>query len=172
MPAANFAPGWSVIVTSLTRPVSFYGAISGFFRLSIDSVGKKNYNKLQGKTGAEAIYSQPEPKRRVNLPMVPPGGFSRGGQFERERVVPPLSRTTFLTFLPEQESKAPLASACRKPIGEQKKRLKMGIDNHKQVPSQNQTDSFLPTVRCLLVVSYMVWYISGFWVNNIQEHQI
>ena len=24
--------------------------------------------------------------------MVPPGGFSRGGQFERERVVPPLSR--------------------------------------------------------------------------------
>ena len=34
----------------------------------------------------------PEPKRRVNLPMVPPGGFSRGEQFERERVVPPLSR--------------------------------------------------------------------------------
>ena len=38
--------------------------------------------------------------------MVPPGGFSRGEQFERERVVPPLSRTTFLPFLPEQERKA------------------------------------------------------------------
>ena len=30
--------------------------------------------------------------------MVPPGGFSRGEQFERERVAPPLSRTTFLPF--------------------------------------------------------------------------
>ena len=53
----------------------------------------------------------PEPKRRVNLPMVPPGGFLRGEQFERERVVPSLSRTTFHTFLPEQESMAPAGSA-------------------------------------------------------------
>ena len=61
-------------------PVSFYGAIPGFYRLSIDSVGRK-----QSQT------------RRVNLPMVPPGGFLRGEQFERERVVPPLSR--LLCFL-------------------------------------------------------------------------
>ena len=76
--------------------------------------------------------------------MVPPGGFLRGEQFERERVVPPLSRTTFLPFLPEQESKAPLASACRKPIEEQMKRLKMGIDNRKQVPPQKQTGTAPP----------------------------
>ena len=74
------------------RPVSFYGAIPGFFRLSIDSVGTRHYKIPQTKTGVGAEIHHPEPKRRVNLPMVPPGGVSRGGQFERERVVPPLSR--------------------------------------------------------------------------------
>ena len=40
--AADNAHGsFLLLVTSLTRPVSFYGAIPGFFRLSIDSVGKK-----------------------------------------------------------------------------------------------------------------------------------
>ena len=38
-------------VTSLTRPVSFYGAILGFFVLSIDSVGtrrSKNHDPKRG----------------------------------------------------------------------------------------------------------------------------
>ena len=103
--------GFLRIVLSLTRPVSFHCAIPDFFHLSIDSVGTKCPKNTQPKTGAEAETHHPEPKRRVNLPMVPPGGFLRGEQFERERVVPPLSRTTFLPFLPEQERKAPLASA-------------------------------------------------------------
>ena len=60
--------------------------------LSIDSVGTKQSQNPQTQTGAGASDYHPEPKRRVNLPMVPPGGFLRGEQFERERVVPPLSR--------------------------------------------------------------------------------
>ena len=39
---------------------------------------------------------------------------------------------------------APLASACSKPIVEQMKRLKMGIDNHQQVPSHQQTGNAPP----------------------------
>ena len=74
------------------RPVSFHGAIPGFFKLSIDSVGKIHPQTPQTQTGEKAETHHPEPKRRVNLPMVPPGGFSRGEQFERERVIPPLSR--------------------------------------------------------------------------------
>ena len=39
---------------------------------------------------------RPKPTTRAKAKgqsrLVPPGGFSRGGQFERERVVPPLSR--------------------------------------------------------------------------------
>ena len=41
------------------RPVSFYGAIPGFFRLSIDSVGKKHPQTPQAKTGAEAETHHP-----------------------------------------------------------------------------------------------------------------
>ena len=41
VPADNAHGSFLLLVTSLTRPVSFYGAIPGFFRLSIDSVGKK-----------------------------------------------------------------------------------------------------------------------------------
>ena len=66
--------------------------LPGFFVLSIDSEGTKQSQNPQTQTGAGASDYHPEPKRRVNLPMVPPGGFSRGEQFERERVVPPLSR--------------------------------------------------------------------------------
>ena len=38
----------------LQCPVSFYGAISGFFHLSINSVGNKQPLNPQVKTGAEA----------------------------------------------------------------------------------------------------------------------
>ena len=39
---------------------------------------------------------------------------------------------------------APLASACRKPIGEQMKRLKMGIDNRQQVLPLHQIGTAPP----------------------------
>ena len=55
------------------RPVSFYGAISGFFKLSIDSVGTKQSQNPQTQTGAGASDYHLEPKRRVN-----PGWFLPG----------------------------------------------------------------------------------------------
>ena len=71
--ASSHRPG------AFLRPVSFHCAIPGFFKLSIDSVGKIDPQTPQTQTGAGASDYHPEPKRRVNLPMVPPGGFSRGG---------------------------------------------------------------------------------------------
>ena len=36
---------------------------------------------------------------------------------------------------------APLASACRKPIGEQIEKLKMGVDTHQQVSPRKQIET-------------------------------
>ena len=44
--------------------------LPGFLYLSIDSVGTRHYKIPQTQTGAEAKIHHPEPKRRVNLPMV------------------------------------------------------------------------------------------------------
>ena len=78
-------------------------------------------------------------------------GILKGGAIRAGASCSPLEPASLLTFLPEQESKAPLASACRKPIGEQMKRLKMGIDNRKQVPppkaKRNCTARWLPQSR-------------------------
>ena len=41
------------------RPVSFYGAIPGFYRLSIDSVGNKHSKNPQTQTGAETETHHP-----------------------------------------------------------------------------------------------------------------
>ena len=73
------------------RPVSFYCAIPGFFRLSIDSVGTKHPKKHRPKRG-QGLKPSTRAKAKGQSRMVPPGGFSRGEQFERERVAPPLSR--------------------------------------------------------------------------------
>ena len=51
------------------RPVSFYGAIPGFFRLSIDSVGTRHPKSHKPKR-VQRLNPPPEPKRRVNLLMV------------------------------------------------------------------------------------------------------
>ena len=60
MPPQSISHGsFLLLVTSLTRPVSFYGAIPGFFNLSIDSVGKKYLQILQTQTGAGAETHHP-----------------------------------------------------------------------------------------------------------------
>ena len=58
-PGGNTHGNLPQIVTSLTRPVSFYGAMPGFFVLSIDSVGKKYLQILQTQTGAVAETQYP-----------------------------------------------------------------------------------------------------------------
>ncbi len=65
---------------------------TGLFQAFNRQRGKETLPKATSQNGEKSRNLAPEPKRRVNLPMVPPGGFSRGEQFERERVAPPLSR--------------------------------------------------------------------------------
>ena len=100
-------------VTSLTRPVSFYvryRAFSCFQSTAWEQGTPKSHKPKRG----QRLKPTTRAKAKGQSRLVPPGGFSRGEQFERERVVPPLSRTTFHTFLPEQESMA--AGRQYKPI--------------------------------------------------------
>ena len=66
----------------------------------------------------QGVESTTRAKAKGQSPDGSTRGILKGEQFERERVAPPLSRTTFHTFLPEQESMALLASTCRRLIGE------------------------------------------------------
>ena len=61
----------------------------------------QTFNRQRGKdtpptptnpNGGKGRNPPPRAKAKGQSRMVPPGGFSRGEQFERERVVPPLSR--------------------------------------------------------------------------------
>ena len=58
-PGGNAHGGFQQFVTSLTRPVSFYGAMPGFFVLSIDSVGKIRPQTPQAKMGEKAETQNP-----------------------------------------------------------------------------------------------------------------
>ena len=104
------------------RPVSFHCAIPGFFKLSIDSVGMKHPKNTQPKTGAEAKTHHPSQSEGSISRWFHPGD-SQGGNNSSGSELFPLKPASLHTFLPEQESMAPLASACRKPIEEQTKRL-------------------------------------------------
>ena len=64
------------------RPVSFYGAIPGFFRLSIDSVGRKYPETHKLKRG-KGLNPTPDQSEGGNPGWFLTGGFLRGEQFER-----------------------------------------------------------------------------------------
>ena len=99
------------------RPVSFYGAIPGFFHLPIHSVGTrrpKNHNPKRGQrlnptTRAKAKGQSPDGSTR---------GILKGGAIRAGASCSPLEPASLHTFLPEQESMALLASTCRRLIGE------------------------------------------------------
>src|SRR5699024_5338159 len=57
----------------------------------IDSVGTNRPKNHTPKRG-QRLKPRTRAKAKGQSRMVPPGGFSRGEQFERERVAPPLSR--------------------------------------------------------------------------------
>ena len=92
------------------RPVSFYGAIPGFFRLSIDSVGRRQSQNPQTQTGAEVETPHPS-QSEGSIPVGSTRGILKGGTIRAGASCSPLKPASLLTFLPEQESKAPLASA-------------------------------------------------------------
>ena len=119
--AADNAHGsFLLLVTSLTRPVSFYGAIPGFFVLSIDSVGRKRPETYRPKRGQGLKPSTPS-QSEGSIPVGSTRGILKGGTIRAGASCSPLKPASLHTFLPEQESMAPLASACRKPIEEENK---------------------------------------------------
>ena len=104
------------------RPVSFHYAMPGFFRLSIDSVGRKHPKNHNPKRG-QGLKPTTRAKAKGQSSDGSTRGILKGGIIRAGASYSPLEPASLLTFLPEQESKAPLASACRKPIGEQTERL-------------------------------------------------
>ena len=121
-PGGNFARQLSANRYSPDPPGIVLCAISGFFMLSIDSVGMKHPEKKKPKRGQRLKL-----RTRAKAKGQPPDGSSRGilkgGTIRAGASYSPLEPASLLTFLPEQESKALLASTCRRLIGEQAKRL-------------------------------------------------
>ena len=122
VPAANFARRLSTTRYFPDPPGIVLCAIPGFFMLSIDSVGMKHPEKKKPKRGQRLKL-----RTRAKAKGQPPDGSSRGilkgGTIRAGASYSPLEPASLLTFLPEQESKALLASTCRRLIGEQAKRL-------------------------------------------------
>ena len=104
------------------RPVSFYCAIpifTGFqstaWEINTPKIHKpKRVQGLNPRTRAKAKGQSFDGSTR---------GILKGGTIRAGASCSPLEPASLHTFLPEQESMAPLASACRKPIGEQTQRL-------------------------------------------------
>ena len=92
------------------RPVSFHCAIPGFIRLSIDSVGRRQSQNQQAKTGAKAETQHPS-QSEGSIPDGSTRGILKGGTIRAGASCSPLKPASLLTFLPEQESKAPAGSA-------------------------------------------------------------
>ena len=84
--------------------------------------GNEAPQKTQTKTGAGAKTQHPS-QSEGSIPDGSTRGILKGGAIRAGASCSPLEPASLLTFLPEQESKAPLASACRKPIGEETQRL-------------------------------------------------
>ena len=93
-----------------------------FFYLPIDSVGTKNPKIPRTQTGAGAKTQHPS-QSEGSIPDGSTRGILKGGAIRAGASCSPLEPASLRTFLPGQESTAPLASACRKPIGEETQRL-------------------------------------------------
>ena len=96
-----------------------YRTFSIFQSTAWERSAPKTHNPKRGQ--------RPKPRTRAKAKGQSPDGSTRGilkgGTIRAGASCSPLEPASLLPFLPEQERKAPLASACRKPIGEQAKRL-------------------------------------------------
>ncbi len=97
----------------LQRPVSFYCMIPGFYRLSIDSVGKKRSEKNKLKRGQRQSIRTPS-QSEGSIPVGSSRGILKGGTIRAGASCSPLEPASLHTFLPEQESMA--AGRQDKPI--------------------------------------------------------
>ena len=133
----------------LQCPVSFYGAIPGFFKLSIDSVGNKHSKNHNPKRG-QRLKLRTRAKAKGQSRLVPPGGFLRGEQFERERVVPPLSRLLCLLSCRSKKVRPPAGRTSRFNDSTQLKKFMVSIPTRKYQP-QNKPElhrPLAPSVTC------------------------
>ena len=96
-----------------------YRAFSIFQSTAWDKNVPKSYKSI---TGAEAKTPHPS-QSEGSIPVGSTRGILKGGTIRAGASCSPLEPASLHTFLPEQESMALLASACRKPIGQQAKRL-------------------------------------------------
>ena len=92
------------------RSVSFYCAIPGFFMLSIDSVGTKHPKSHNPKRG-QGLKPTTRAKAKGQSSDGSTRGILKGGIIRAGASYYPLEPASLLTFLPEQESKAPAGSA-------------------------------------------------------------
>ena len=156
------------------RPVSFYCAIPGFFRLSIDSVGTKHPKKHRPKRG-QGLKPSTRAKAKGQSRMVPPGGFSRGEQFERERVAPPLSRLLCVLSCRGKKVRPRWQALAENRL---EKRLKgynrVSITTSKYYPTANRqfAPRLLPQSPAVTAPSRReLWGLSfatlGFWIKQV-----
>ncbi len=75
--------------------------------------------------------------------MVPPGGFSRGEQFERERVVPPLSRLLCFLSCRSKKGRPPAGRTSRFDDSAQLKKFMVSIPTSKYHPIRKPS-AYLP----------------------------
>ena len=73
----------------LQSPVSFYGAISGFFHLPIDSVGSKQPLNPQTKTGAGSKTYHPSQSEGSIFRWFHPGDSQGGSNSSGSELLPP-----------------------------------------------------------------------------------
>ena len=95
------------------RPVSFYGAISGFFNLPIDSVGTKRPKNTQPKTGAEAETHHPS-QSEGSIPVGSSRGILKGGTIRAGASCSPLEPDNFPSFLAGARKEGPAGKRLQK----------------------------------------------------------
>ena len=95
-----------LLVTSLTRPVSFYGAILVFFSLPIDSEGTKHSKIPQTQTGAEDKTHHPS-QSEGSIPVGSTRGILKGGAIRAGASCSPLEPDNFPSFLAGARKEGP-----------------------------------------------------------------
>ena len=86
--ADNFAPGWSVIVTSLTRPVSFYVRYRAFSDFQSTARERSTPKPRRLKRG-QGLKTTTRAKAKGQSRLVPPGDSQGGSNSSGSELFPP-----------------------------------------------------------------------------------
>ena len=106
-------------------------AISSYFQSTArETNAPQTYKPKRGQRPKHSTRAKAKGQSR----MVPPGGFLRGEQFERERVVPPLSRLLCLLSCRSKKVRPPAGSTSRFDDSTQLKKFMVSIPTSKYHP--------------------------------------